>query len=111
MAKVFKKTNDPTLDLIVKNLTSSMKLKSLYLFGSRAREDHHSDSDYDLVAVVKSSILSKFERSTKARTVIGSVSAAVDVVVLTEQEFKADVKEPGTLAQIAFSEGRKIDIG
>lgn len=110
MGKTLKKIKDPTLDLIVKNLTSSMKLKSLYLFGSRARGDHNSDSDYDLVAIVKTSKLSQFERSTKARTTIGSVNAAVDVIVFTEREFLADIKEPGTLAQIALSEGRKIDL-
>lgn len=113
MAKAHKHTKikDPTLDLIVKNLTSSMKLKSLYLFGSRARGDHDSDSDYDLVAVIGNSKQSKLERSAKARTAIGRVGAAVDIIVLTEREFEQSSREYGGLVEIIESEGQEIDIG
>lgn len=111
MSKKRTSVKDHTLDLIVRNLLAKMKLKRLYLFGSRARGDHSVESDYDLVAVVGSSRLSKLERSAKARTAIGSVRAAVDIVVLTEDEFKTASSESGTLAELALSEGREIALG
>ncbi len=103
--------SDPILQRIVHNLTSKMKLKRIYLFGSRARGDHGEDSDYDLVVVVGSSRQSKLQRSAMARTAIGSVGVAVDVVVLTEREFTEASQEYGTLAEIVSSEGREFELG
>jgi predicted nucleotidyltransferase len=110
MNQKLRATSNPTLQLIVQRLYSKIKPKKVYLFGSRARSDHHQDSDYDLVAVVSNSKQSKLERSAKARTAIGSVGAAVDIIVLTEKEFEQASREYGSLVEIIESEGREIDL-
>jgi predicted nucleotidyltransferase len=110
MNQKLRASSDPTLQVIVQRLYSKIKPKRIYLFGSRARSDHSEDSDYDLVAVIGSSKQSKLERSAKARTAIGSVGAAVDVIVLTEREFEQASRECGSLVEIIESEGREIDL-
>ncbi len=59
-------TSDPVLVSYTRDLRTLLgpRLKELWLFGSRARGDHHENSDYDLIVVAEGDI--KESRSTVA---------------------------------------------
>jgi predicted nucleotidyltransferase len=76
VAKSVKK--DAVFDAIVKKLKAEFKLSRLYLFGSRGRGEGQRDSDYDIVAIVPNSKLSRFKREVEARVALKDVPAAID---------------------------------
>lgn len=106
-----KRQIDPILDEVVKKLKAEFRLSKLFLFGSRAAKSAARDSDYDLVAVVPKSDLSRFKREINARVALKDIPAAIDIFVFTESEFSKARKEPGSVAEIASFEGREIPLG
>ena len=49
---------DQTLAGIVRRLIDAYRPERIYLFGSRARSDFGTDSDYDLLVVVPNAVVS-----------------------------------------------------
>jgi predicted nucleotidyltransferase len=108
---VARKKNDPILDKVVKKLKAELQLSKLFLFGSRSSQSAGQDSDYDLLAIVSESDLSRFRREINARLALKDIPAAIDIFVFTESEFSKSCKEPGSIAEIASVEGLEIPIG
>ena len=81
------------LEEIVNRLVRALHPERVYLFGSRARGDSETASDFDILVVVADSELPGFKRDRLALRALRGVGAAVDVIVLTSQEFdrKRDV--------------------
>jgi len=81
------------LEEIVDRLVQALHPERVYLFGSRARGDSESASDFDILVVVANSELPGFKRDRLALRALRGVGAAVDVIVLTSHEFdrKRDV--------------------
>ncbi len=101
---------DVVFEAIVKKLKAEFRLSRLYLFGSRGRGEAQRDSDYDIVAVIPSSKLTRFKREVDARVALKDVPAAIDIFVYTEKEFEQDQKEFGSIAETATFEGREIHL-
>lgn len=55
-------TQDPTLQRIIRVADTHDGLAALWLYGSRARGDHHADSDYDLAVAFTDWIDDAMER-------------------------------------------------
>lgn len=68
--------DDPKQDPVVSTFAKELKqrlgyhLKQLLLFGSRARNDAHKDSDYDMLVVVD-------ERNPEIRSIILEVEVSI----------------------------------
>ena len=75
------------LDEIVSRLTRHLDPEHVYLFGSRARGDSESDSDYDILIVVSDSDLPGYARDRIALRALRGLRVPVDVIVLTREEF------------------------
>jgi predicted nucleotidyltransferase len=82
-----KAADDPILAEIVSRLVGVFAPEQIYLFGSHARGEAGPDSDYDLLVVVRSSILPRYRRDQAAFEALRGVGVAKDVLVLTHDEF------------------------
>lgn len=79
----------------------------IILFGSRAREDHHPESDFDLLVVIPDDESLPYARRL-ARVYEAVVPRiAVDILVYSPAEFAALVRERPFLRR-AVAEGREL---
>ena len=79
--------SDPILSEIVSRLRTAFQPECIYLFGSYARGEAGPDSDYDLLMVVPSSSLPRYQRDQAAFRALAGLGAAKDILVLTRAEF------------------------
>ena len=87
-------------------------VERIILFGSRARGDYREDSDYDILVVVRGRLDRRVKRRLKIElmTNIGSrlldaLGAPVDVVVVSEAQWRRYHATPGTVMYPASREG------
>ena len=99
---------DPVLRAMVDRLVHALHPERIYLFGSRARHDAGSDSDYDLLVVVPESDLAPHRRDVLAFRALCGVGAAKDVVVYTRQEFESRCRAASSLPATVLREGRLV---
>jgi uncharacterized protein len=99
--------SDALLDEIVARLVAALSPERIYLVGSRARGDHRADSDYDLLVVGESPVAG-VERIVEARRAIGSVGAAVDLLVYSPEEFATYRTWLSDMAAVAEREGKVV---
>src|SRR3954462_8848926 len=68
---------------ITERLVGTYQPQRFYLFGSKARGDAGSDSDFDLLLVVPDTAPDERKRSRLAYTVLRGTGTAADVLVWT----------------------------
>ena len=102
-------TNDTQLSEILKRLEKEFHPDRIYLFGSRARGQASSESDYDLLLVIKDSPLSKIERMQKAQEALWGIWGSADIVVFTQAEFDQLKEEPSSLVSTVLREGQLLN--
>jgi predicted nucleotidyltransferase len=71
---------DPVLSFIIQKAAQTPKIQRVLLFGSRAREDHHSRSDYDFA--IDAPQLTDLEWATWASAVREGIPTLCGVDVL-----------------------------
>ena len=79
--------NDPVLKEITDRLVQAYEPERVYLFGSKARDEDHGDSDYDIMVIVTDDSPSDRQRSRLAYECLWGVRAAADVLVWTRKAF------------------------
>ena len=102
-----------TLELIKKIIHEETEklgvtVEKVILFGSRARGDYRPDSDYDILVVVKGRLdrRLKIELMTNIGSrLIDALGAPVDVVVVSEAQWRRYHAHPGTVMYPASREG------
>jgi predicted nucleotidyltransferase len=99
---------DALLREIVRRLVTALEPERIYLFGSRARDDAHADSDYDLLVVVPASDLAPHRRDLVAYRALYGLGAAKDVLVYTRKEFESRSRAASSLPATVLREGRLI---
>lgn len=99
---------DKSLSEIVTKLKDHFKPVRIYLFGSRAQGTAHSESDYDLMLVVKNSEKDPTARAREARQILWGRSIAVDIFIYTEEEFNEFKDEFSSIAHTVATEGVEI---
>lgn len=105
-------TSDTKLQNIVQVLKNEFCPKRVLLFGSRARGDHRSNSDYDLILVgCTPSSLSKVERMQRASDLLYPLGITADVFFYSEEEFDAWKDEFSSIPEVALREGQELDLG
>jgi len=102
-----------TVNLIKEFLTErNIIIDKFYLFGSRARKDFTSDSDYDFMIVINNDL-----KNAEKRTMIGDLYRflmnkneliVMDLIVKTADNFFSESKEPGYLSYTVQKEGIEI---
>lgn len=98
-------TTDKILSEMVLRLVEGLHPRRIYLFGSRARGDNESDSDYDFLVVVDESDEPKYLRSQRTHELLSGVNASKDAIVLTHREFEKRMEVPASLPGIVLREG------
>src|SRR5580765_5158425 len=80
--------DDPILAEVVRRLQELYHPEQIYLFGSTARGEANSDSDYDLMVVVPDSMPVSLRDSGRAYKAIWRLGAAADVLVWARSDFE-----------------------
>jgi predicted nucleotidyltransferase len=96
------------LEEIVSRLVREIKPERVYLFGSRARDDFDPGSDFDLLIVVSESELPGYKRDRVALRALRGLRVAVDVIVLTREEFERKLNVVCSLAATVHREGKLL---
>lgn len=96
------------IDEIVARLVAAFAPRRIYLFGSWARGESGPDSDLDILVVVSSSELPGHRRDQMALRALRGIRAAIDVFVLTEEEFDRKLGVVCSLPATVVREGKLI---
>ena len=102
--------SDPKLSEICNRLVQAFHPLAIHLFGSKARGDATVESDYDLVMVVKQSSEPMYKRIQRVRPILRGIGVAVDIIVMTEQEFQSQSDVVASLPATVLREGKKLDV-
>lgn len=96
---------DPLLWEVVGRLRAAYLPDRIYLFGSRARGEQGSDSDYDILVVVPDDAPVDRRESRLAYQVLWGLRVAVDVLVWTRTAFDARLHLTASLPSTVIREG------
>lgn len=102
---------DEKIQNIIQILKKEFHPKRILLFGSRARGNHRSDSDYDFVLIGDISSLPKIERMQRASDLLYPLGITADVFFYSEEEFNNWKEEFSPIPEVALREGRELDLG
>ncbi len=104
--------NNQTVNLILEALKREFNPLRVFLFGSRATGNVHSDSDYDFVLVVKRTDKTRVENMRRARAVVREVAGvSADVFVYDQKEFDEYKDELSSIPETAINVGQELDLG
>ena len=95
------------LTMAVERLVAAAHPKQIILFGSHARGDADDRSDVDLL-VVETTVADRYEEMVRLNRALKGLLMPVDLLVVSEQEFKSRSMTPGTLEHVACREGRVL---
>ena len=93
---------------IIERLVEAYQPNHIYLFGSKARGDYGSDSDFDLMVVVPDDALPARKRSRLAYEVLRGTGTAADVLVWTRSAFKGRLHLVASLPVAIMRKGRLL---
>ena len=96
------------LDQIVKRLVEGLQPERIYLFGSQARGEAAEDSDIDLLVILPESDLPRHQREARSYDLLWRLTAPVDVLVFTKEEFNRTSQVRTSLASNVKSNGEVI---
>ena len=87
---------------------AAISVKSILLFGSRARKDHNDQSDYDFLIITENTFefREKMAIAKKIRTRLSIY--AIDVLIKSEEEVKRFRTVPGNVVGTAIREGIRL---
>ncbi|NQV03683.1 MAG: nucleotidyltransferase domain-containing protein [Bacteroidia bacterium] len=98
---------DPTLDQIKNFIWEVLPGSEIILFGSRARNENLTNSDYDLLIVTDNTYDSRTKLKYQAliRKELAGKNILVDVIVQSKTEIELKKKLPGHIVRSALEEG------
>lgn len=96
------------LDEATSRLKDEFQPEAIYLFGSHAWGNPHSDSDVDLFVIVSESLERPVKLAQRAHRCLGDLPFSKDVIVRTRAEVDRFKHLRGSLAHIVLSKGRKL---
>jgi len=92
----------------VKRLIDALHPERIYLFGSRARGDARTDSDFDFLVVVPGPAAAGRALERKAYTALSDLGVGKDVVVMTRGYFDWMREAKASLPAAVEREGRLL---
>ena len=96
--------DEALLNEAVARIVAAGEPLQIILFGSRARGDAHSDSDYDFL-VIEHSALPRYRRAAKYRRALTGLLPSKDILVWTPDEAAEWSAVPQALVTTAINEG------
>lgn len=96
------------LEEIVRRLVEAYQPERIYLFGSHARGEATSDSDYDLLVLIPETAPLEKRGSKLAYEALWGSGAAADVLVTTVDQFERRAHLNSSLAGTVRREGRIV---
>jgi uncharacterized protein len=99
---------DPVIGAIIDRLIPIFRPDRIYLFGSAARGDAGSDSDYDLMIVVPDTTPAAVRDTGPAYRALWRLGAAVDLLVWTRAEFDNRLHLRASLPSTVLREGKLL---
>ncbi len=95
---------------IIKKALEGIDYEKIILFGSRARGDNRTDSDFDLMIIVSKniSIYDKFKLQKIIRSSLAKSLLDGDVIVKSKDEITNDKNTIGNIVKYAMMEGKEI---
>ena len=97
--------DDPVVAEILRRLVAAYQPERVYLFGSAARGDAGSSSDYDVLVVVPDDASPERLRSRRAYEALWGLGVAVDVLVWRRGAFDARADVPASLPAEVIRDG------
>jgi len=108
MAPDIKQPNmDAVLDQIVERIAPLIHPQRMILFGSLARGEATGSSDIDLLILIDTD-RSRREIADRVDLALSDRTFALDVVVMTPQQFERQKNVVGTVAREAWQEGKVL---
>lgn len=98
---------DPVEVFLNKAKDVESKILAVYLFGSRARETHRPDSDYDLLIVVKDKSI-KEKLYDAAVDTYCDIGADISLKIIKQEQFQRLKKLSTPFIENVLKEGIKI---
>jgi predicted nucleotidyltransferase len=95
------------IDRMVRRIAEMFHPEKIILFGSMATQSQTSDSDVDLLVVMREVDDRRKLRVEMHRAVTG-LGLPKDIIILTAEEFERKRKIPGTIAYPADREGKVL---
>ena len=101
---------DEAADLarVVTRLADAFQPVAIHLFGSQARGTATAASDVDLLVLVPESPEPGYRRDQRAYAAVGDHLLPLDIVVLTQEEYKQRLASPASLPAAVAREGRVL---
>ena len=93
--------DDKTIDLIKKTAREFLPQAEVLLFGSRARNENSSDSDYDILIITDTTLLpkEKITLRTNIRKSLLKIGIRSDIIIQGKQEVDQKKKLPGHIVR------------
>ena len=98
---------DAAIKEITRRLITAAKPRKLILFGSFARGDFGPDSDLDIL-VIETSVTSKHAEMIRLRKALRGILVPIDVLVISEDDFKERSAHPSNVYYWAAREGKVL---
>lgn len=89
---------------IVRRVVSGFNPRRVFLFGSRARGDHHADSDVDLLVEVEGQP-DPFKLGVEMRRAVFQSPLGKDIVVVSKEDWEARAKSTFDIVRYAMDDG------
>lgn len=102
-------TLPPEVRRLVELCKSDMQACEVWLFGSRARGDFHSDSDYDVLAVIPDSAPHDIDTPVAAFRLRRKSRAFADLLTARMSDFVEAKATPNTISFAVAREGIRLD--
>jgi predicted nucleotidyltransferase len=96
---------DPVLAEVLRRLRDVFQPNRTCLFGSRARGDAGTDSDYDLMVVVRDDMPGPLRRPGVAYKALRGTGVAADILVWTQDAFQSRLSLRASLPTTVVEEG------
>jgi predicted nucleotidyltransferase len=94
---------------VLEQIVSALAPEEVWLFGSRARETHGPDSDWDLMAVLPDSANDSDLDLAAVWTKLRELRRLrVEVIPMRRRDFDENREIPGELAEAVAREGRVV---
>ncbi len=99
--------NSNTLSIIKETAGKFIPGSKILLFGSQARKDNISDSDYDFLVITKDTLDIQKKRALKSlmRKELAKYKIPADILIQSEEEINLKKDIPGHIVKQALHEG------
>lgn len=99
---------DPVLTEVVRRLVDAYHPLRVYLFGSTARGDAGTDSDYDFMVVVSDDAPPELQDCKMGYRALSGLGIAKDILVWTRNEFDKRLHLKASLPSTVVEEGKLL---